>query len=82
MIHLAIASTNTAQIEFDQKYITASEIMKNLGITRPTLAYARTTNKLPPPIVLNEGTIFLWERDAVKPYLDAWKLILNARRGV
>lgn len=82
MTHHAIATTNTAQFEFDQKYITASEIMKYLGITRPTLRYARDNNKLPSPIVLNDGNLFVWERETVKPYLDAWKLNLNARRGV
>ena len=77
----AIVSTNNAQAEFDAKYITASEIMKNLGISRPALKYARTTNKLPSPIVLNEGTLFVWERDCIQPYLDAWQVLLNARRG-
>ncbi len=81
MTTLAMASSNNAQAEFDAKYITASEIMRELGISRPTLKYARTTNKLPSPIVLNEGTLFVWERDSIKPYLDAWKLLLTARRG-
>ena len=81
MTHLAIAPDNTAQAEFDAKYITASEIMKSLGISRPALKYARTTNKLPSPIVLNEGTLFVWERESIQPYLDAWQQLLNARRG-
>jgi predicted DNA-binding transcriptional regulator AlpA len=82
MISQAIASLNDAQREFDSKYITASEIMKDLGITRPTLKYARSTNKLPEPIVLNDGTLFVWERETVRPYLDAWKAALMIRRGI
>lgn len=82
MTHSVIAHTNAAQVEFDQKYITASEIMRDLRISRPTLRYARETNKLPSPIVLNEGTLFVWERDIIKPYLEAWKNSLTARRGV
>lgn len=82
MTPLAIANLNPAQVEFDQRYITASEIMKDLGITRNSLAYARANRKLPPAIVLNEGTLFVWERQTVQPYLDAWKLSLNVRRGI
>jgi hypothetical protein len=78
----AIATPNDAQREFDAKYITASEIMKDLGITRPALAYARTNNKLPAPIVLNDGTLFVWERQTVQPYLDLWKQALTFRRGI
>lgn len=71
---------NTAQQEFDAKYITASEVMRTLGISRATLAYARA-HKLPEPIIANDGNLFIWEREAVKPFLDAWKLALTARRG-
>lgn len=81
MTHTAIINSDAAQREFDEKYITASEIMKDLGITRPTLYYARSNNKLPAPIVLNDGTVFLWEREIIRPFLDAWKLALNVRRG-
>jgi hypothetical protein len=71
-----------AQIEFDSKYITAAEIIKTLNITRSNLLYARKTGKLPvDPIILNEGRLFIWERQKVQHYLDAWHIILDARRG-
>lgn len=70
----------TAQQEFDQKYITSSEIMKSLGVTRTTILTARRTGRLPNPIDI-QGQIFIWEREKLKPYLDAWKIVLNVRRG-
>lgn len=70
-----------AQERFDQMYITASEVMKELGVTRSNLFYARNTGKLPPPIVANDGQLIIWERETVRPYLDAWKSAINYRRG-
>lgn len=74
------SNTNDAQREFDERYITSSEIMKTMGVTRTTILWARRTGKLPDPIDIH-GKIFIWERDKVKPYLDAWKVVLDVRRG-
>jgi len=71
-----------AQRSFDEKYITGPEIMRELNLTRHALHYARHTGKLPHSIVLNEGRLFIWERSQIQPYLDAWKIVLDARRGV
>jgi hypothetical protein len=51
-----------------------------MGVTRTTILSARRTGKLPDPIDV-QGKIFIWERDKVKPYLDAWKIVLDVRRG-
>lgn len=74
------SSLNDAQKEFDEKYITSSEIMKDLNVTRTTILLARRTKRLPNPIDI-QGKIFIWERATVKPYLDAWKTLLEVRRG-
>lgn len=74
------SKTNDAQREFDERYITSSEIMDTLGVTRTTILLARRTGKLPDPIDI-QGKIFIWERDKVKDYLAAWKVVLDARRG-
>ena len=74
------SNTNDAQREFNERYITSSEIMEKLGVTRTTILLARRTGKLPDPIDI-QGKIFVWERDKVSPYLDAWKIVLDARRG-
>lgn len=70
-----------AQQEFDERYITSSEIMEKLDVTRPTILFARRTGKLPNPIDIR-NKIFIWERAKVTPYIEAWKIILDARRGV
>lgn len=70
----------TAQQEFDSAYITSSEICRELGITRATIVQGRDRGLLPDPVVVNDGQLVIWKRDAVRPYLDAWKLNLRARR--
>lgn len=70
----------TPQQTFDAKYITATEIMETLGIARSTLLVARRNGKLPNPILI-AGQIYIWERDKVRDYLAAWKLMLDTRRG-
>ncbi len=72
---------SVAQAVFDNKYITAAQIMKDLNISRSGLQYARTIGRLPEPIIANDGRLFIWEREIVKPYLDAWLVALAARRG-
>lgn len=71
----------TAQQEFDEIYITSSEIGQELGVCRATLVHARRRGLLPNPIVVNGAQIFIWKRDVVRPYLDAWKLMLTVRRA-
>ena len=75
-------ANSIAQTEFDRKYITSTEIIKYLGISRAALFYARNSQKLPEPIELNDRRLLIWERPVVQPYLEAWRLILNTRRGV
>lgn len=70
----------TAQQEFDEIYITSSEIGQELGVCRATLVNARRRGLLPDPIVVNGAQIFIWKRDVVRPYIDAWKLMLTVRR--
>lgn len=71
---------NEAQLHFDQKYITASEVMRIIDITRATLLYARRSGKLPTPIVVNEGRLLIWERDKILPYLNEWKQAIDFKR--
>ena len=71
---------NDAQTLFDKRYITASEIMRNLDITRSSVHIARTNGRLPDAIDVHGQTV-VWERAAITPYLDAWKLMLETRRG-
>lgn len=68
------------QEEFERTYITSSEIMERLEISRTTLLYARRRNILPEPITVNNGQILLWKRSDIKRNLEAWELMLKARR--
>lgn len=77
----AVTQLNDAQRQFNEQYITSSEIMDRLDVTRTTILAARRTGKLPDPIDI-QGKIFIWERAKVTPYLEAWKIVLDARRGV
>ena len=70
---------NTAQEEFDKRYITSSEITRTLNISRSTLMDARRRGKLPNAIFV-QGQIYIWRREDVERYLSAWSTVLDARR--
>lgn len=63
--------SKAAQEAFDQKYITGSEIMNSMGVSRPGFLHWRRSGKLPGGISVNDGRLFIWERDKVQPYLAA-----------
>jgi hypothetical protein len=69
----------TAQERFAQQYITSTEICEEVGVARATILHARRRKLLPNAIVVNN--VYIWEREPVRPYIEAWKLILNVRRG-
>lgn len=69
------------QEQFDSEYITASEAMQFLGISRPGFLYGRRTGKLPEPIVLNGGRLFVWKRAEAAAPLQAWKSAIEARKS-
>lgn len=72
---------STPQEEFDAIYITSSEICEYLSISRSTIVQGKGRGLLPEPITINGAQIQLWKREQVMPHLDAWKLMLQARRG-
>jgi len=74
--------TQTAQQRFDTNYITSTEIAGELQVSRTALVNARHRGLLPAPIAVNGTNIYIWERKEVRPFVDAWKLILNVRRTV
>lgn len=70
-----------AQQEFDKKYITGHEICNLLNVPRSTVLHARRRGLLPEPISVPGSGSFIWEREKVQRYLDAWSLNLQSRRG-
>lgn len=73
-------STHPAQARFDAMYITSTALMQEVGVSRTAMLYARQRGWLPGAIVVNDGQLYLWEREAIKPYLEAWKLITGTRK--
>lgn len=71
----------TAQQRFDRVYITSSELCRTLRVTRPAIMQARRRRLLPDPIAVNGASLYVWERAHLQPYVDAWRIVLNARRS-
>lgn len=72
----------SAQEEFDNKYISSTEVCQQLGIHRTTVLLALKSGRLPVPIMLRrpngQPQILLWERAPLLPILAEWK---QARAG-
>lgn len=75
-------SPETAQQRFDRLYITSGEICETYGVSRTSVVNARRRGLLPDPIFTNDGHLAIWERERVTPFLKAWKVNLDARRGL
>lgn len=71
----------TAQDRFNALYITSTEIAERLKINRTSILHARKAGKLPDEIAINGDQIYLWEREAIEPYLQRWEIVLGHRRG-
>jgi hypothetical protein len=74
-------ANETAQQRFDRFYITSAEICKEVGVNRTTVLSAKKCGLLPDPVLVNDKLVCLWERERVRPFIDAWKIVLRARRG-
>lgn len=74
-----------AQQEFDNKYVSSTELCTDLGVTRATIVNARRRGALPEPVKINrpDGSphVMLWLREEVEPYLERWRAELAERRG-
>lgn len=71
----------TPQQRFCRLYITSSEICRLLNVTRPAVMEAAKRGLLPEPIVISPNSPHVWERAIAAPSLEAWRIVLNARRG-
>lgn len=72
-----MAGETTEQL-FKRQFITSAEICESFKIDRSVLLYARRTGRLPDAMKL--GGTFIWAREAVQPYLDAWRISLASQR--
>lgn len=69
------------QKEFDDKYITAHEIVERLQISRIAILNAKKSGRLPQPIMIPGLKTQLWVRRAIAKSLDGWERNLQDRRG-
>lgn len=71
----------TPQQEFDSRYITSAALAKELRVSRAAICQAVARGLLPNAIKINDGQITIFLRENVKPFADAWKVILDVKRG-
>lgn len=72
---------NFAQLRFNARYITATEIAEDLGVSRVSVLRAKQRGLLLDPIQVGDNHVCIWERDAVKSSIEAWRRVLSCRGG-
>lgn len=75
------AAAERAQARFDRAYISSGEICRRVRVSRATVLQARRRGLLPDPVAIDNANVYVWEREAVEPYLAAWELLLGVRRN-
>ena len=80
MAHKKVEATLSDQQAFNEEYMTSTEAMQLLGISRAGFLYGRRSGKLPEPISLNEGRLIVWKRGEVMGPLLAWKQVRKVSR--
>lgn len=73
------------QQQFDQQYVSSSELCTTLGVSRSSLANLRAAGGLPGAIEVMRPDggvhVVLWLREHVRPHVDAYRARLARRRG-
>lgn len=71
----------TQQEQFDREFITATEIVERLGISRSTLTRAIARKFVPAPIRTSDGQTTIWKRKDLEPILETWAKLLPLRNS-
>lgn len=74
------AASEATKSEFENKYITSTEVMERMGVSRFVVFTERHVGRLPPAITFPGGTCF-WDRELIEPYLVAWRKRLDKREA-
>lgn len=74
--------SNPSQEEFDKKYITSTEIAKSLNVSRASVCNAVSRGLLPEPVTLNNGSMTIFVREKVTPFVEAWRRVLDVKRAI
>ena len=73
--------SETAQAEFDKKYVTSRELMDRLQISKSTLLLGNRNGYLPEPLTVSGLSAYIWVRAETVELVDAWGKMLNAKRN-
>lgn len=74
--------SNPSQEEFDKNYITSTEIAKSLNVSRASVCNAVSRGLLPEPVTLNNGSMTIFVREKVTPFVEAWRTVLDVKRAI
>ena len=66
-------ATLSDQQAFHKEYMTSTEAMQILGISRAGFLYGRRSGKLPEPLASINGRLIVWKRNEIIGPLLAWK---------
>lgn len=64
---------STPQEDFDAKYITTTEVIAEMGVSRCAVTRAVGRGSLPQPISVGTMNLSIWERSEMTPAMQAWK---------
>jgi hypothetical protein len=78
----APADTSTPQSRFNFMYTTVLEIADVVGVSRVAVQHAVERGTLPPPVVVSNNQVHLWERLDVAPYVEAWRVAVATKRAM
>lgn len=73
------------QAQFDEKYISSTEICHRLGVNRSTVFNGARKGKLPECIVIKRANgsahVALWLRVEAEPMMEEWAKAIASRKG-
>lgn len=71
----------SAQKEFEDTYISATQVQQYMGVSRPAIFYRKKNGLLPGEIKIPGVNVSLWKRAEIMPILDAWKQQMKERKA-
>lgn len=73
------------QEQFDDQYISSTEICQTLGVNRSTVFNGARAGKLPEAVVIKRANgdahILLWPRALAVPMMTEWAKAIASRKG-
>lgn len=74
------------QAQFDETYISSTEICQTLGVNRSTVFNGVRAGKLPEGIIVRRANggahVMLWLRREAEPMMNEWAKAIASRKGL